>query len=373
MLVFLRRFAPSSSKVNPCILLFYNRYCSNSRPSSAKNELKSYPSTLDDNTDDSRLHLGGIYSLSLLSQGQPRLDSREIKVVDLDSWSVSSGLASVSKRKQKESQLRLLGVEEVDDEFVNNPKQAEDEPDIDEIEDMRIRGNLFYKIEKSSMEFEEYRVDFHGRKPKYNTSDEKESKKKESLKCDLAENDQKFSKGKVSQQVISKKSGLRDVSLLNEEQLARSIKEKYVVCTPHDHDSYSARMKQRSPTFNQLTAPFHEPFCLDIYVSKGSVRACVVHRVTSKVVAVAHSISKDIKFDLGSTKSRVAAATVGEVVAQRALADDIHDVIYTPRKGDKLEGKLKVVLQSIIDNGVNVKVRLKQRNPSKAVRRPPDD
>ncbi|XVF38231.1 hypothetical protein REPUB_Repub20aG0082300 [Reevesia pubescens] len=51
---------------------------------------------------------------------------------------------------------------------------------------------------------------------------------------------------------------------------------------------------------------------------------------------------------------------------ERALNDDLHDVIYTPRKGDRLEGKLQIVLQSIIDNGVNVKVKLNQRRPKKA-------
>ncbi|EEF45298.1 structural constituent of ribosome, putative [Ricinus communis] len=127
-----------------------------------------------------------------------------------------------------------------------------------------------------------------------------------------------------------------------------------------------AKKKVRTPTFNQLTGPYHEPFCLDIYISKASVRACVIHRVTSKVVAVAHSISKDLKFDLSSTRNVAACATVGAVLAQRALADDIHDVIYTQRKGEKLEGKLQIVLQSIVDNGINVKVKLKQRQRGKA-------
>ena len=85
--------------------------------------------------------------------------------------------------------------------------------------------------------------------------------------------------------------------------------------------------------------------------------------MTSKVVAVAHSISKDMKFDLASTRNVNACGAVGAVLAQRALADDIHDVVYTPRKGDRLEGKLQIVLQSIIDNGVNVKVKLKQKRP----------
>lgn len=371
MLALLRRFAASTSIVNPHILYPFIRKFSKSRPSIDKGDRNSYHSTLVDNEDGLRNHLGGIYCLPLLSQDQPKLDSHEIEVVDLDTWSISSGLACVSKSKQKESQLRLTGLEEVDVGLSNNFKQVEDDPDIDEIEDMRIHGNLFYKIEKSSMEFEEYKFDFHGKKQKSNTNDEGESKK-ESLKYDLSQDSQKSLKGKVSQPAISTKLDIKDGYLVNKERLAKSIKNKYVVCT-QDLDGSSAEKKLRSPTFNQLTGPYHEPFCLDIYVSNGSIRACIVHRVTSNVVVVAHSISKDMKFDLGSTKSRVAAATVGTVLAQRALADDIHNVIYIPRKGDKLEGKLQVVLQSIINNGVNVKVKLKQKHPSKAVRRPPAD
>jgi hypothetical protein len=85
--------------------------------------------------------------------------------------------------------------------------------------------------------------------------------------------------------------------------------------------------------------------------------------VTSRVVAVAHSISKDMKFDLGSRKGKgmKACAAVGAVLAKRALEDDIHNAVYTPRKGDRVEGKIEVVLHAIIDNGVDVKVKLKQR------------
>ena len=133
-----------------------------------------------------------------------------------------------------------------------------------------------------------------------------------------------------------------------------------------DASSNVEKKKVRTPTFNQLTGPYHEPFCLDIYISKTSVHANVIHHITSKVVAVAHSISKDLKFDLLSTKNAIACATVGAILAQRALADDIHDIIYTPRRGERLEGKLQIVLQSIIDNGINVKVKLKQRKHQKA-------
>ncbi|KAE8714593.1 2Fe-2S ferredoxin-like superfamily protein [Hibiscus syriacus] len=134
-----------------------------------------------------------------------------------------------------------------------------------------------------------------------------------------------------------------------------------------DDPKESKRKKVRTPTFNQLTGPYHEPFCLDIYISKAAVRACIIHRATSKVVAVAHSISKDMKFDLGSTRDASACAAVGSILAQRALDDDIHDVVYTPRKGNRIERKLQIDLQSIIDNGINVKVKLKQRRPKKTV------
>ncbi|CAI0465956.1 unnamed protein product [Linum tenue] len=130
------------------------------------------------------------------------------------------------------------------------------------------------------------------------------------------------------------------------------------------------RKKVRTLTFNQLTAPYHEPFCLDIHISNASARASVIHRGTSKVVAVAHSISKDIKFDMGSTRNEATCRAVGQILAQRALEDDIHNVVYTPRRGERLEGKLQIVLQSIIDSGLSVKVKLKQRKHKKKLSLP---
>ncbi|XP_044968144.1 uncharacterized protein LOC123428049 [Hordeum vulgare subsp. vulgare] len=128
-----------------------------------------------------------------------------------------------------------------------------------------------------------------------------------------------------------------------------------------DTDDIVEVKRDRVPTFNQMTDLYHHPFCLDIHVSKGSVRACFVHRVTSRVVSVAHSISKDMKFDLSSRKGIKACVAVGALLVKRAIEDDIHNAIYTPTKGDKIEGKIEVVLRGIIENGVDVKVKLKQR------------
>lgn len=376
MLVFFRRLSFSGSIVSPPVLThFFNRCYATGLPLIGKDDEPTDVSVPSCNADvNLRDDPRGSYSSPSFWQDQPQLHCHQIMVVDSDSWGVSS-LAHLSKHVPKgvehECKLRSSGIDAMGNGVGNNPQCAEDDPDFDEIEDLRIHGNLFYKIDRGSREFEEYAFEFHRRKSSSNKN-KWETNSKENDCCDSIAKAQKPLKGKDGQQPFSKR-GLRGNSVqsfVNEERLVRTIKEKYIVCAGNEIDSCHVRKKQRTPTFNQLTGPYHEPFCLDIYVSKGSVRACVVHRVTSKVVVVAHSISKDMKFELGSTKSAGAAAAVGKVLAQRALADDIHDVIFTPRKGDKLEGKLQIVLQSIIDHGVNVKVKLKQRNPNKAVSKP---
>lgn len=285
--------------------------------------------------------------LSPLFPDKPHRGGYDVEILDDDAWRASAGLAQACRGIDTAAGFLK---EEVFHETVEMSQLDEEDPDFDEIDNMRINGNLFYKLDCNSKEYEEYNIDFHRR--------DKASKKKDNKKeTKTMENDSKGSRAKdnhiklnrkkdkvcANSISIGEKCGL--VSLLDENGMNKNCIEK----------------KQRTLTFNQLTAPYHEPFCLDIYISKASVRACIIHRVTSKVVAVAHSISKDMKFDLGSTRNSTACTAVGAVLAQRILADDIHDVSYTPRKGEKLEGKLQLVLQSIIDNGINVKVKIKQR------------
>ncbi|TKY71174.1 50S ribosomal protein L18 [Spatholobus suberectus] len=261
----------------------------------------------------------------------------DIELVDHDTWGVSSGVAQAWRGPA--SRASSFDPQVTDEEALDD--HVEGELDFEDIDSMRVRGNLFYKLERSSKEFEEYNLDFHRKKS---------SKKKEEV-----------NKAKTTPNVASK-----DHKLLTVDELTRS--KSVVPRVDEINDGSPLNKRQRTPTFNQLSGPYHEPFCLDIFISKASVRACVVHRVTSKVVAVAHSISKDIKFDLASTKNKTTCAAVGAILAQRALADDIHDVIYTPRKRERVEGKLQIVLQSIIDNGINVKLKIKQR-PKKSFNR----
>ncbi|KAK4340682.1 hypothetical protein RND71_039183 [Anisodus tanguticus] len=275
---------------------------------------------------------GVFHQLSpLYKDNNDSLKDCRIELVDNETWKVSSGLAEAWKGNTNiatKKKSLFTQEDEIDDVTTN---YNDEDPDFDDVEDMRIRGNLFYKLDKDSKEYEEYKFNFHRRNKSKNDGN------------DIPKEKEKSSKVSTSGVEKSKKEKLADMNNLEDFQLKRL----------------------RVPTFNQLTAPYHEPFCLDIFVSKGSVSASIIHRATSKVVAVAHSISKDMKFDLGSPKNNATCAAVGEVLAQRALADDIHNVVYTPRKGDKLEGKLNIVLHSVINNGVNVKVKLKQRKTKK--------
>ena len=298
-------------------------------------EREAAQSALDDDRKMTRGNCpSGIHLPSLFSHAGPYPDGYDIELVDPDTWQVSSGLAQ-AWRDEPSGRRVVKGT--IDEQNHESPS-GETHLDFDEIEDMRIHGSLFYKVDRDSKEFEEYNVEFHRK-----TSSKKERKKVNPTQNSPSNSDQA---PKLPNVVKSKD---HHIFLLNERD-----------------SSFVENKKLRTPTFNQLTAPYHEPFCLDIFVSKGSVRACIIHRVTSKVVAVAHSISKDMKFDFTSTRNSTTCAAVGRILAQRALADDIHDVVYTPRKGDKLEGKLQIVLQSIIGSGVNVKVKLKQRKTKKA-------
>ncbi|KAF0930244.1 hypothetical protein E2562_030885 [Oryza meyeriana var. granulata] len=255
------------------------------------------------------------------SNANPLGNSFHIDMVDSDLWPASFDLS-----------MDLAPKKGCPDEFQEHEDEEVHDSE-DEIDDMRQRKKLFYKLDRGSKEFEENNVSLHHRRKR------EKGNAKNPKECKNVDSDESAS------------------------LKAPKLKTK---CIVRKNDMVEAN-SDRVPTFNQMTDPYHHPFCLDIHVTKGSVRACFVHRVTSKVVTVAHSISKDMKFDVGSRKGMKACAAVGAVLAKRAIEDDIHNAVYTPRKGDRIEGKIEIVLRAIIDNGVDVKVKLKQRKPTKVL------
>ncbi|KAE9598305.1 putative ribosomal protein L18 [Lupinus albus] len=101
-----------------------------------------------------------------------------------------------------------------------------------------------------------------------------------------------------------------------------------------------------------------EPFTLDVFISKSFVSSSLTHRMTSKQVAVAGTNSKDIKAVLRSRSDIPTCIAIGRILAERAREGDVYTASYTPRDRDKFEGKIRAVVQSLIDNGIDVKVYL---------------
>ncbi|VFQ94424.1 unnamed protein product [Cuscuta campestris] len=89
-----------------------------------------------------------------------------------------------------------------------------------------------------------------------------------------------------------------------------------------------------------------------------AIRFSVTHRVTCKQVAVTGTNSKDIKAMLKSRCDIPACLAVGRILADRAREADVYTTAYTPRDSDKFEGKVRAVVQSLIDSGIDVKVYL---------------
>ncbi|CAL5339640.1 unnamed protein product [Camellia sinensis] len=108
-------------------------------------------------------------------------------------------------------------------------------------------------------------------------------------------------------------------------------------------------------SFKQRTIAYMEPFTLDVFISKRFVSASFTHRMTSKQVTVAGTNSKDIKATLKSRSDILACLAVGRILAERARETDVYTASYTPRERDKFEGKIRAVVQSLIDNGIDVK------------------
>ncbi|CAA7388180.1 unnamed protein product [Spirodela intermedia] len=265
-----------------------------------------------------------------------------VELVDDDTWKVTSALAH-SSRPPKTGGWQPKNEEcKMNDDCRGVCDEGEGNSfDFDEIEELRLRKKLFYKLDMGSMEIEECSISLFRR--------QKSKSKKKKLPEDLAPSREK--------QVSRKRELSKPSQLMDSRCEATGISPLI--------PAEGKKKRERIPTFSQLTDPYHLPFCLDLFISKGSVRACIIHRATSKVVSVAHSISKDMKFDLTSRRDAAACAAVGTALAQRALSDDIHNVVYSPRKGEKIEGKLQILLQSIMDCGIDVKVKIKRRKPLK--------
>jgi large subunit ribosomal protein L18 len=94
------------------------------------------------------------------------------------------------------------------------------------------------------------------------------------------------------------------------------------------------------------------PFLLNVFFSRRFIQAKVMHRGTSKVVSVATTNAKDLRHSLPSLTDHNACRIVGKLIAERSKEADVYAMSYEPRKDERIEGKLGIVIDTIKENGI---------------------
>ncbi|XP_014493435.1 uncharacterized protein LOC106755738 [Vigna radiata var. radiata] len=113
-----------------------------------------------------------------------------------------------------------------------------------------------------------------------------------------------------------------------------------------------AAKKPSRKSWKQRTDMYMRPFLLNVFFSKRFIHAKVVHRGTSKVICVATTNAKDLRNSLPSLIDHNACKVVGRLIAERSMEADVFAVAYEPRKDERIEGRLGIVLDTIKENGI---------------------
>ncbi|CAI5993644.1 unnamed protein product [Closterium sp. NIES-64] len=109
--------------------------------------------------------------------------------------------------------------------------------------------------------------------------------------------------------------------------------------------------KPKAKSWKERHEKFVKPFILDVYISKRYVSAKVMHRVTSRVVSVATTSAKDLRMSLPSLVDENACRVIGRLIAERSMDVDVFAVVFRLKKGQKYEGKLATVVDTMVDEG----------------------
>ncbi|KAK9121525.1 hypothetical protein Syun_019142 [Stephania yunnanensis] len=113
-----------------------------------------------------------------------------------------------------------------------------------------------------------------------------------------------------------------------------------------------AEKRPNRKSWKQRTDMYMRPFLLNVFFSKRFIHAKVMHRGTSKVISVASTNAKDLRTSLPSLVDENACRTIGTLIAQRSMEADVFAMSYEPKKGERIEGKLGIILETIKENGI---------------------
>ncbi|XP_050214699.1 uncharacterized protein LOC126665815 [Mercurialis annua] len=105
-------------------------------------------------------------------------------------------------------------------------------------------------------------------------------------------------------------------------------------------------------SWKQRTDMYMRPFLLNVFFSKKFIHAKVMHRGTSKVISVATTNAKDLRNTLPSLIDHNACRIIGKLIAERSKEADVYAIAYEPRKNERIDGKLGIVIDTIKENGI---------------------
>ncbi|XVF84577.1 hypothetical protein PTKIN_Ptkin17bG0048300 [Pterospermum kingtungense] len=105
-------------------------------------------------------------------------------------------------------------------------------------------------------------------------------------------------------------------------------------------------------SWKQRTDMYMRPFLLDVFFSKRFIHAKVMHRNTSKVISVASTNAKDLRYSLPSLTDDNACKVIGKLIAERSMEADVFAMSFEPQRNERIEGKLGIVLDTIKESGI---------------------
>ncbi|KAL6289699.1 hypothetical protein ACE6H2_007209 [Prunus campanulata] len=113
-----------------------------------------------------------------------------------------------------------------------------------------------------------------------------------------------------------------------------------------------AAKRPNRKSWSQRTDMYMRPFLLDVFFSKRFIHAKVMHRGTSKVISVASTNSKDLRYSLTSLVDNDACRVIGNLIAERCKDADVFAMSFEPKNNERIEGRLGIVLETIKENGI---------------------
>jgi large subunit ribosomal protein L18 len=91
---------------------------------------------------------------------------------------------------------------------------------------------------------------------------------------------------------------------------------------------------------------------LSVFRSNQHIVAQVIDDVTQHTLAAASTLESDLKSAVSSTSNREASAKVGELIAKRALAAGISQVVFD-RGGNLYHGRVKALAEAAREAGLD--------------------